>query len=187
MSQFSPLQGAVPSESNVQYLRNDKYFLDHLLIRRDLHVGQLPWKLSKSKRGFSLLFCFVFSNLNINMNMIIYFRDFLAYQEILSKLLEAMIIGMNSHFNFTALNIPFNALSMILLWKAQLLLCFTKYMFKTEYDCLFLTILSPFLFQREDLPFKFPFTNKRDISRDLIYNLLQQILLSKSIFYLPLV
>ena len=43
-----------------------------------------------------------------------------------------MIIGMNSHFNFTALNIPFNALSKVLLWKPQLLLCFTKYMFKTN-------------------------------------------------------
>lgn len=73
-----------------------------------------------------------------------------------------MIIGVNSHFHFTALNIPFNALSMILLRKPQLLLCFIKYMFKTKYECLFLTISSPFLFQIDDLRFKFPFTYKRD-------------------------
>lgn len=75
-----------------------------------------------------------------------------------------MIIGMNSHFHCIALNIPFNALSMILLWKPQLLLCFTKYMFKTKYECLFLTIVSPFLSQIDDLPFKFPFTFNRDIT-----------------------
>lgn len=71
-----------------------------------------------------------------------------------------MIIGMNSHFHITALNIPFNALSMILLWKPQLLLCFIKYMFKTKYECLFLTIC----LQIDDLPFKFPLTYKRDIT-----------------------
>lgn len=142
--------------------------------------NKTPGSSSKEKDFF---LCFVFSNLNINMNMIIYFRDFLACQEILSKLLEAMIIGMNSHFNFTALNIPFNALSMVLLWKTQLLLCFIKYMFKTKYDCLFLTMLSPFLFQMDDLPFKFPFTYKRDITQDLIQNLMQQIHLSQLIFY----
>lgn len=52
----------------------------------------------RKKKVLFLSFVLFFPNLNINMNMIIYFRDFLAYLEILSKLLEAMIIGMNSHF-----------------------------------------------------------------------------------------